>query len=489
MPSKPKIPTPEQSQVINEVLKNLYTMESLSGSLIGPAGSGKTFTLQELAKEILKLHCRDTVFFLTPTHKANRVLRGKLPKPLRSNVSTIHRFIGVRPKKNRDSKDFVAPSPHILAQAALRLDSRLRLVVIDESSMVSQSFADHIEEVCQLAKQDIFVLFCGDPYQLPPVEKGEDIEEDEVVYSKNMCKQFVASEFKLELFQVKRHDGVILEGATKIRENFKGRHSLASFAGKDEHSEVKVFSKEGDWKDSLVKQIKNGIEAQALCFTNASCRHLTDFVRYSLYGPESRYQWMPGEKIFFPKYTELPTSVNIVTREGSAMPIYSSTKATIKSVSIYKDMPLKVGPYHYQTPKTRQDRIFHEEIFGDFQEVVAETERGHRVCFFYPVFQELSYLRDWHRMVRRKVSQLESRKIITEECILWDDLAAVKVCFPTVYSEHVMTVHNSQGSTFKNAYLYSDIEQCSSDFRNSLLYVALTRASDAVFPLIPTVKP
>jgi len=489
MSSKSKIPTPEQSQVINEVLKNLYTMESLSGSLIGPAGSGKTFTLQELAKEILKLHCRDTVIFLTPTHKASQVLRGKLPRALRSNVSTIHRFIGVRPKKNRDAKEFVAPDAKALEKAAKELDSRLRLVVIDESSMVSQSFADHIDEVCQLVNQDIFVLFCGDPYQLPPVEKGEDIAEEEVVYSKNMCKQFVSSEFKLELFQVKRHDGVILEGATKIRENFKGRHSLASFAGKDKHSEVKVFSKEGDWKDSLVKDIEKGIDAKALCFLNASCRDLTDFVRYSLYGPESRYQWMAGEKILFPKYTDLPASVNTVTPEGYTMPIYSSTKATIKSVSIYKDMPLRVGPYHYQTPKTQQGRIFHEEIFGDFQEVVAETERGQRVCFFYPVFPELKHLKDWHRKVRRKVSQLEYSKIIPDQHILWDDLTVVNVCFPVVYSQYVMTVHNSQGSTFKNAYLYSDIERCSSEFRNALLYVALTRASNGVFPLVPTVKP
>ena len=267
MPSKSSAPTPDQALVMNSILKNLYTMESVSGSLIGPAGSGKTFTMQELAKEILKLHCRDTVIFLTPTHKANRILRDKLHKALKSKVLTIHRFVGVRPKKNRDTKEFTAPDPQSLFKAASRLDSRLRLVVIDESSMVSQSFADHVEEVCQLAAQDIFVLFCGDPYQLPPIEKNEDTEDEEVVYSKNMCKQFVSSEFKLELFQVKRHGGVILEAATEIRKNFKESHSLASFAGKDKDSQIKVFSKESDWKKSFIEDIQNGVDARALCFS------------------------------------------------------------------------------------------------------------------------------------------------------------------------------------------------------------------------------
>lgn len=198
---------------------------------------------------------------------------------------------------------------------------------------------------------------------------------------------------------------------------------------------------------------------------------------------------MAGEKILFPRYTELPASINSVTYQGVTAPVYSSTKATIESVSIYKDMPLKVGPCHYQTPKTKQDRIVDEEIFGDFQEIKATTEEGRQVCFFYPVFTELEYLRNWLQRVRRKVSQLERSRAIDKNSILYDDIKVVNTCFPAIYSEHVMTVHNSQGSTFKNVYLHSDIERCSSEFRNALLYVALTRASNGVFPLVPTLEP
>ena len=48
-----------------------------------------------------------------------------------------------------------------------------------------------------------------------------------------------------------------------------------------------------------------------------------------------------------------------------------------------------------------------------------------------------------------------------------------------ITSAFVMTVHSSQGSTFPDVYVCDDILRADKD-RNSLLYVAATRASRSI---------
>lgn len=162
-------------------------------SLGGCAGTGKTTVMRWLEAA---LACR--VSFAVPTHKAARVLRGKLDPGARERVNTFHslvyypnsRFVCLRSRQPVreevqaggcgcvQAEDCSCPrrftpcgrcSGQCLVEEQLRWEDRpfLRshadLLVIDESSMVSE------EDLVRIRAFGVPVLLVGDVGQLPPV--------------------------------------------------------------------------------------------------------------------------------------------------------------------------------------------------------------------------------------------------------------------------------------------------------------------------------
>lgn len=484
-------PTSDQSRIVQDIIAVIDEGSVKTMSLMGPAGSGKTFTLSFLSEKIMNIWGREAVVFIAPTHKAAREIRLKLPKAMRrpGGVATIHSFVGSSSTKVRDEDKFSGPSTDDIHKKAARLHDSLKVVVVDESSMVSQEYADFIDQVCQHAKQEILVIHTGDPYQLPPIEKkkkadDEDVYSEDFEYSPHMCYQFTQNENILRLKEVLRHGGKILETATKIRQDFKGKHVLAGQDGSDGGSRIKTYQDEIKWKNELVEAIrKNPVESKALCFKNDSCKQLTEFVRFKIYGKDAAFGWLKGERVIFPKYTKtINPGPSHISNSNSV--IYSCTSATVESCEIEEDLLFVLGPFDYVTPKLKIERTFEEHVYCDVQRLVVVTDQGYRHHLVCPTFAAEPKFREQVSRLRGKISELEKDGHIDNNHELWTQIQQLKECLPAIYSDNVMTVHNSQGSTFEKVFLHRDIEQCRSDFRNSLLYVALTRASKAVCALV-----
>lgn len=161
-------------------------------SLGGEAGTGKTTVMRWLEAA---LACR--VSFAVPTHKAARVLRSKLDVGARERVNTFHslvyypnsrtictrsrrpvRDLGLTVCQCGTSDDCTCPrrfepcgacKDQCVVDEQLRWDDRpylrshLDLLVIDESSMVSE------EDLVRIRAFGVPVLLVGDHGQLPPV--------------------------------------------------------------------------------------------------------------------------------------------------------------------------------------------------------------------------------------------------------------------------------------------------------------------------------
>jgi hypothetical protein len=134
--------------------------DALTGGLMpgfsildAPAGTGKTF----LIRHVYKSFKRGTCQILCPTHKARGLLEDV-------KAMTIHRFFGSEiayDELNGDKVfDFKLPSMSM---------SKLKLIIVDESSMVSTSML----KIFQRIAEHVHVLFTCDRAQLPPV--GEDM--------------------------------------------------------------------------------------------------------------------------------------------------------------------------------------------------------------------------------------------------------------------------------------------------------------------------
>jgi superfamily II DNA or RNA helicase len=158
-------PTPDQYRIVQEIISAIADCSAKSMSLMGPAGSGKTFTLSFLSEEIMNTWGKEAVVFIAPTHKAAREIRVKLPKGMLrpGGVTTIHSFVGSSSKRVRDEEQFSDPDVDDIHRKAAKLNPSLKAVVVDESSMVSQEYADFVDQVCQHANemrgQDILVIY------------------------------------------------------------------------------------------------------------------------------------------------------------------------------------------------------------------------------------------------------------------------------------------------------------------------------------------
>ena len=118
--------------------------------IAGYAGTGKSTLIKFI---VAALGCdEDEVVYTSFTGKATQVLLKKGNK----NVSTLHKLLYEwRPKKEGGYLKFpVSDIPY-------------SIVVVDEVSMVPK------ELINQLLKYDVYVLFCGDPFQLPQINKDD----------------------------------------------------------------------------------------------------------------------------------------------------------------------------------------------------------------------------------------------------------------------------------------------------------------------------
>ena len=129
--------------------------------LCGYAGTGKTFLVDYIVRK-LGLVPGESAVFVAPTGKAASVLiRAGVP------AGTVHSLI-----YTREEDIEVDENGEVISERFLRfvkkekIDSDIRLIVLDETSMVSD------EVLRDLLSFGVRCLCCGDPAQLPPVTRG-----------------------------------------------------------------------------------------------------------------------------------------------------------------------------------------------------------------------------------------------------------------------------------------------------------------------------
>ena len=459
-------PTQDQLQIIQGIL-SLQTARACA-SFHGAAGTGKTTTLQCASR---KLDSGTTVF-LTPTHKAGGVLREKMKG---FKVLTVASFIGQKGIKHEDQTIFNKPEVDAVKVIAQYWRTQmLGLIIVDESSMVSQQTADFIQIIADECEAGL--LFSGDPYQLPPVERAvqdEDGDETQFIYSKNMCRQFDSNLNRLVLEKVMRHSGPVLDYAISIRENFSNFHTFPSQGVAGEESSIHTYRHKSEWMKCFFEFARSyGLDARAVTHTNSECKFLTKALRFDLHGATSAGHWIPGETIAFPKYSELPPP-----EPGAPSPvIYSQTETVIERSDVVTLDLMFGSPLQYFTP-SGQPRELQIKLQGHFQRLILR--KNYMLFTAYCPLLDDYVIREQRRTLKRKIGDLKKRNIALSK-LFWSAVREYDKYFPIIYSASVMTVHKSQGSTFKHVFVDRDINQCTSDYRNALLYVAATRASKSV---------
>lgn len=238
--------TDQQKNGMRTVIKRYDDRERLT-TVAGFAGTGKTTLIRYLIEELGLM--KNTVF-ISYTGRASLVLRDRgLP------ATTIHRLI-YEPVVNKYSKE-------ITFKKRERLDPRIKLIVIDEISMVPERLLK------DLASYYIPVIGLGDPFQLPPVE-GEDngLLNNPHVFLDEIHRQSL--------------DNEIVYWSMKIRNG----EPLVPYMGKD----VAIIKKE-------ILQVESMEAAdQIICGKNTTRHKINNYFREQILRRQSQYP-QKGDKL------------------------------------------------------------------------------------------------------------------------------------------------------------------------------------------------
>ena len=252
-------------------------------TLSGYAGTGKT-TILRFLDQYMKSRAK-TAMYAAPTHRAKTVMNMSNPN---AEAQTLHAMFGLRPEIDvtRDVLDLKDLKTNMTPEAADKIDELHGLLIIDESSMIDDSFYQFLQEVGKVFDGIVFV---GDDAQLSPVQHEDG----------RISKVFSNGGTVLKLTKVERTgDNPILKECTNLRNGlpFTYRTHIVNGEG------VTYFDNDSlqEVKDIMLKEFaendpdSNPLHFRIIAGTNDVVAEMNEMYREAVIG-DSRAPIQKGE--------------------------------------------------------------------------------------------------------------------------------------------------------------------------------------------------
>ena len=453
--------TKDQEKSLELFCKWLETPYSFEPFVMkGFAGSGKTYLSMKFLKKVDELGLCWTV--VAPTHKAVGVLRKGLKNESIQPTwfpSTIHRLLRLKLKRQADVEICEKTD-----QTENSLEN-LGLVLIDEASMIDSKLLEVTLECARFNSTRL--VFVGDPAQLPPV--GESFS------SVFLMKRAVNTELR----EVVRHQGPVLKLANIIRDKQIPCKQLPILPV--------VNSKKGNVgildRNSWLERAKSSLRlssleddhdrARILCYTNRIVDNLVPHARRAIHGEMAdQYQVLPGEVLISRKAVMVNASLNEDELGEEPDILISSNREMVVE---------DVIPNRFDLASLGINQNFENPL------PVIETEIAKVSCD-----QKKYSLRLMPQIGSKSRMDLDiSLNVLSNQArdrgkknssSIWKHFFFVRDSFASLGPASVLTIHRSQGSTFGEVFITSDVFWPRDlEFRRRLVYVAVSRASKGVW--------
>ena len=453
LPDTPKL-TSDQKTIFDGITSLLdtritnflqsYNIQDYMISLTGAAGTGKTFLTVQIVKYLIEKYPSDpnqsthSVTITAPTHKAVSVIAGMLNEQnIQVSSKTIHSFLGIKP-----FIDYEKGIETFKVDKTKKTKEATTVLIVDESSMVGAELFEYIQEAIEDGRIKV-VLFIGDPYQLLPIDKRENL-----IY-------LLPQSFTLTEVVRQAKENPIINLATELRQKIASKNFTPvedifyNYASKEE---IELFYNEGEFIADFYKN-KQWHEEDKIIAThkNKDVDAFNRVIRKKYWqerGVANPPALLIGDQLRFnnaysARDITLYYNGQIVTIESAELKYHESLEIHFWECKAYGPTFRVVDP---QSMKT-----FNEKL-----SLIARQARAAK----YPKRKEL-----------------------------WKMFYAVRDMFADVQYIFASTIHKLQGSTYDTSYVnlfsLAKNEYISTEEKYRLAYVAVTRARKNIKVFLP----
>ncbi len=450
--------TPAQQEAYNAISKHKSLFIS------GAAGCGKSVVITERMKSDVS----GNLLLCATTNQACRILSEKLNTG--ANVPTLQSVLDMKPVYDGSTKNpdnlmdffFSTPASEFTSLKGIHL-------IVDEASMICKNTQLYLLE---LLKREYLssVTFVGDIYQLPCVKK-EAMDYD-------LIDQVI------ELTQVKRADGKLLEYYNQIRKDVIA----------DDPITIPVDVKHFDQLDEFASYMNNVNGSRCvISWTNAAADTFSKMM-----DSEELYEGQECTALAHCSYRHLEDDkeVSFTTNSNIIIEKLFTSYFTMKHDSIKTD-------YMYELPKkpvnldlnaVRYAKVRNEDGETVYIAIWTTTNKEKETLYLnkmtriyrkfldsvrprVPKYIWDKYSKDdgYPKSLRNIKKQVHlPREVIMEDTVFWNDFFAVNEAVP-LRSIFSTTAHRVQGTTVDVAGVnWTNISKCRD---KRLQYVSLTRAA------------
>ena len=438
--------TPQQETAFKAIQDFIISNQSQYLRFSGAAGTGKSTLLSQVLLYLKNEHSNLKVAVASPTNKALKNIRLMANKALETDASqyfafyTLASILGLYLDINIHTGN-----DYLRAGFGERAISKYDLVIIDEYSMIDKKTLQDIIEAVQ--NRNIKVLFCGDPFQLPPVKAIHppvcDLNIDDI-----------------KLFYVVRYDGELAVVAEKIRSNDTYQMFPYPFEKSEDGTIVRHIN-ETTWRKVAQKYFTSEAFAadrnsiRFLAYTNKRCQELSCYVRNAIYGAE-----LSQENLY------LPDDLLI-----ARAPVYRKGKnGKYQQIAVNSQEFLVIKPGVLLTD---------DETGYKYWSVLAEPlDLENSEAIALRILDEDSAAAN-EKNIKQMQDKLKQTKDYRAKTELTKEIDNTRKAFDNVVYGYGITVHKSQGSTFGQVFV--DVNNIySSNTKQKMLYTAVTRASSSI---------
>lgn len=280
------------------------------------------------------------------------------------------------------------------------------------------------------------------------------------------------------LTEVLRHDGAILNLATATRNFTRGRAPFIAASGGG--SQVITYPSHDEWRSAAIAYAASP-ESQAdadytriLCWTNVNVKALNKIVRERVYGVTAQ-PFMPGERVI--SHDAIPDP------DGGSPLVHSTTEMVIRSVTpdaanLPGDELTAVAIASHGVRKFKAGQTVANP--WTFWSITAHVPAIGKVSFDV---LDPSELPRWRKCSKALAETAQSAEDDITRKWHWRTFFKRKDAFGTIEPASALTIHKSQGSTYRHVFLNPDVDGFTpnpSPVHNCLAYVGITRAAETL---------